>query len=141
MREGMRHVVAPGTSCRAQIRDGTAVTAQHPVQLLAELLDQTQAQINVLSPALGLLDRVGGRTDEAVANFSMNKAREAAWRVAQDLAPLSRSEQLAYIAALDGKITALAHLIRHPGLKIGIAGRVIRLFEQKRVATILDTLA
>ncbi len=40
MREGMMHVVAPGTSCRAQIRDGTAVKAQHPVQLLAELLDQ-----------------------------------------------------------------------------------------------------
>ena len=36
--EGVKHIVAPGTSCRAQIRDGTAVEAQHPVQLLAELL-------------------------------------------------------------------------------------------------------
>jgi Fe-S oxidoreductase len=36
--EGKKHVVAPGMSCRAQIRDGTAVKAQHPVQLLAELL-------------------------------------------------------------------------------------------------------
>ena len=35
---GEKHVVAPGMSCRAQIRDGTAVKAQHPVQLLAELL-------------------------------------------------------------------------------------------------------
>ncbi|MCH8094916.1 MAG: hypothetical protein IH953_10015, partial [Chloroflexi bacterium] len=31
-------IVAPGMSCRAQIRDGTGVVAQHPVQLLAELL-------------------------------------------------------------------------------------------------------
>ena len=38
MREGKKHVVAPGTSCRAQIRDGTAVVAQHPIQLLADLL-------------------------------------------------------------------------------------------------------
>ena len=38
MREGEKHVVAPGTSCRAQIRDGTAVVAQHPIQLLADLL-------------------------------------------------------------------------------------------------------
>jgi len=37
-REGEKHVVAPGTSCRAQIRDGTAVVAQHPIQLLADLL-------------------------------------------------------------------------------------------------------
>jgi Fe-S oxidoreductase len=31
-------IVAPGVSCRAQIRDGTGVRAQHPVQLMAELL-------------------------------------------------------------------------------------------------------
>jgi Fe-S oxidoreductase/FAD/FMN-containing dehydrogenase len=37
-REGATHVVAPGMSCRAQIRDGTAVKAQHPIQLLAALL-------------------------------------------------------------------------------------------------------
>ena len=38
MQEGEKHIVAPGTSCRAQIRDGTAVVAQHPIQLLADLL-------------------------------------------------------------------------------------------------------
>jgi len=37
-REGEKLVVAPGTSCRAQIRDGTAVVVQHPIQLLADLL-------------------------------------------------------------------------------------------------------
>lgn len=31
-------IVAPGMSCRAQIRDGTSTEAHHPVQLLAELL-------------------------------------------------------------------------------------------------------
>jgi FAD/FMN-containing dehydrogenase/Fe-S oxidoreductase len=31
-------VVAPGTSCRHQIHDGTGRTARHPVELLAELL-------------------------------------------------------------------------------------------------------
>ncbi|MEE9215997.1 MAG: heterodisulfide reductase-related iron-sulfur binding cluster, partial [Anaerolineales bacterium] len=35
---GVKHVVAPGMSCRAQIRDGTSVKAEHPVQLMAELL-------------------------------------------------------------------------------------------------------
>jgi len=43
MREGKKHVVAPGTSCRAQIRDGTAVVAQHPIQLLADLLAREPA--------------------------------------------------------------------------------------------------
>ncbi|MBI3922121.1 MAG: FAD-binding protein [Armatimonadetes bacterium] len=32
-------VVAPGMSCRQQIADGTAVTAKHPVEVLAEAVD------------------------------------------------------------------------------------------------------
>ena len=43
MREGEKHVVAPGTSCRAQILDGTAVVARHPIQLLADLLANESA--------------------------------------------------------------------------------------------------
>ena len=39
------HIVAPGMSCRAQIRDGAAVGAQHPVQLLAELLVVKSSQV------------------------------------------------------------------------------------------------
>ena len=31
-------VVAPGMSCRSQIRDGTGATASHPVMMLAEAL-------------------------------------------------------------------------------------------------------
>jgi Fe-S oxidoreductase len=33
-----REMVAPGVSCRAQIADGTGVTAQHPLVLAAERL-------------------------------------------------------------------------------------------------------
>ena len=36
---GTVSVVAPGTSCREQIADGTGVTASHPLVLVAELLD------------------------------------------------------------------------------------------------------
>jgi len=32
-------VVAPGMSCRAQIRDGTGATAVHPVMMVAEALE------------------------------------------------------------------------------------------------------
>jgi Fe-S oxidoreductase len=34
-----RVVVAPGTSCREQIRDGTGNRALHPAEYLAALLD------------------------------------------------------------------------------------------------------
>ena len=42
---------------------------------------------------------------------------------------------------LSWSITSLASLIRNPGLKIGIATQIIRLFEQNNVAVVLDTLA
>jgi FAD/FMN-containing dehydrogenase/Fe-S oxidoreductase len=32
-------IVAPGTSCRHQILDGTAISAKHPMELLAELIE------------------------------------------------------------------------------------------------------
>jgi Fe-S oxidoreductase len=42
VREGIGRgatLAAAGTSCRAQIRDGTGATALHPIQLLAEALE------------------------------------------------------------------------------------------------------
>jgi Fe-S oxidoreductase len=39
---GMRVVVAPGTSCREQILDGTQRRALHPAEYLALLLDDTK---------------------------------------------------------------------------------------------------
>ena len=54
--------------------------------VLAELLGDVQERLGAVSPWMGLLDVIGGRTDEALVNFSMRHARDAAWGVAERFA-------------------------------------------------------
>jgi len=53
------------------------------------MLDDVQDKLTLVSPLMSWLDRAGARSDEVLSNFSIKRAREAAWRVAEHLAPLS----------------------------------------------------
>ncbi len=76
-----------------------------------------------------LLDSTCGRTDEAVMNFSIQRARAAAWRVAERLAPLALEEMRKEIDVLDRwglterrdveKIIDVLALGEHPNLRVG----------------------
>ena len=39
--------------------------------ILAELLEDVQRRLATVSPWMGVLDRLGGSSDEAIVNFSM----------------------------------------------------------------------
>ncbi|MFQ5707643.1 MAG: DUF5995 family protein [bacterium] len=103
-------------------------------KILSELLDEVQAEIGTLSPWLGLLDRLAGRTDEAVVNFSMQRARDAAWNVAERLAFLSPEAREAEIARLDGEVAKLARFVRNPGKILQIITFLIKIRESNDVA-------
>ena len=109
--------------------------------LLAELVDDVQARIGTVSPWLGLLDRVGGRSDEALVNFSMRKARDAAWDLAERLAPLGRSEQAPVIERRDRAMAGLARIIRTPGIVGTLATVAVRLRETSDVRRVIDALS
>ena len=78
----------PGEELPALKRDFDEIN-----NILSELVDEMQDRIGTVSPWLGFLDRVGGRTDETIVDFSMGKARDAAWRFAERLAPLAREQR------------------------------------------------
>lgn len=109
-------------------------------EILSELLDVVQDKISVLSPGLDLLDRIGGRSDEAIMNFSIQKARDEAWNFAQALAALNAEEQEQRIAQKDIEIEALARIVRNPGWLISLVAFFIRLFESSRVSKIINVL-
>jgi len=110
-------------------------------QILASLVDEVERQLARIWPLLSLLDRVGGRTDEAVINFSMERARDHAWSVAERLARFSVSEQEAEIRRLDGGVAEVGARVRKPGLLIGTVLRVVRVGERGTVASKIDRLA
>jgi hypothetical protein len=106
------------------------------------MLDDVQDRLILLSPSMTLLDLVGGRTDEAVMNFSIQRAREAAWRVAERLAPLDPEKMHKEIDVLDRWVDVLAQVIRYPpGICTRLASFFVRLTESRDVGKITDVLA
>ena len=121
---------------------GTIAADFHEInQLLAEMIVGCQAAVTSVSPWLGLLDRLGGRTDSTVVRFSLVRAREAAWHTAQRLAPMSPPDRGAAITALDRDIRGLSRLVTHGPLLINLGAFVVRLRERSNVRQVIDALA
>lgn len=126
---------SPGPAMRRLKRDFDKIN-----DILAALVDEVQQRLSEIWPVLVLLDRFGGRTDEVVVNFSMEKARGHAWRVAEDLAPLGIEEQTPKIEDLDKRVAALGGGVLKAGLVIGTVNKIIRLGERGTVAEIINLL-
>ncbi|MDA1004119.1 MAG: DUF5995 family protein [Chloroflexi bacterium] len=108
--------------------------------LLGELQREVQRRIGTVSPWMRVLDFVGGRTEERVINFSMEKARDAAWRVAETYAPLDAPGRAREADGLDGRIAHFARVVEHPGRKITLALLPARLREDQNVAHVISAL-
>lgn len=103
--------------------------------VLAGLVGAVQDDLARIWPLLRLLNTNSGGADRILINFSMERARDAAWDVARELAPLGREEQERRIVQLDDQVTAFGRRIRHPGSVGGLITRVIRLGERGTVAS------
>jgi len=109
-------------------------------EVLALQVDGVERELAQVWPVLGLLDRVAGRTEEALIHFSMKKARDNAWSVAEALAPLEERDQMWRIDDLDKDVAKLGRKVWKPGLVIGSVTRTIRLGEQGKIPQIIDIL-
>ena len=108
--------------------------------ILAELLDDVQDRLGTISPWMRILDWVGGRQDEAIVNFSLRRAREAAWDVATRYVPLDADARLGAEADLDARIARFARVVLKPGRIISMAAVPIRLRERASVAEVIEAL-
>jgi len=110
-------------------------------EILAALVDGVEQELAQIWPVLALLDYTAGRTDEVLINFSMQKARDHAWKVAEKLAPLEPAEQVPAINELDAEIALFGRVIRHPGLVVGAVNKIIRLGERGTISQIIELLS
>ncbi|MCA1687697.1 MAG: DUF5995 family protein, partial [Actinobacteria bacterium] len=128
---------SPGTQLAGLRRDFDSIN-----NILWAMLDDVQDKLTLVSPLMTLLDSTGGRTDEAILNFSIIRAREAAWRVAERLAPLGPEEMQKEIDVLDRWVDVLAFAVQYPpGISIRLANLSVRLTESRDVGKIIDVLA
>lgn len=106
--------------------------------ILADLLDEVQSVIGEFSPWMDILDRVGGRTDESIANFSITKARQSAWEQAQILADQAPLQQKAILAVIDSQVAFLGRIIANPHQVLRWAIQLIKSAESDNVIKIID---
>ena len=109
-------------------------------EILADLLDEVQSVIGEFSPWMDILDRVGGRTDESVANFSMLKARKSAWEQAEILAYQTPLQQEAILDVIDSQVAFLGRIIVNPSQILRLALQLIKSVERDDVAAIVDAI-
>jgi hypothetical protein len=110
--------------------------------ILAEMVDDVQDRIGKVSPLFGMLDPLAGRSDEYLANFSINLARDGAWQFAAELYGEGAAIKEKRIQDRDAVIAAIAGYLASPKSKwIKAIIKVIRWFETKNVSRVIDFLS
>ena len=103
--------------------------------VLARLVGEVQEELGRIWPFLRVLISKLGSVDDTLINFSMTRARDAAWNVARQLAPLESDAQEREIVLLDERVAAIGRRIRHPGSLGRWITRLVRLGERGTVAS------
>lgn len=108
--------------------------------VLASLVNGVNEELTEVWPTLRFLDKLAGRLDDVLINFSMEKARDHAWAFAKSLAPLPKEKQNSKIYDADQWAGGFAKVVWKPGKVIGIANAVISLTERGTVAEKIELL-
>lgn len=109
-------------------------------EILVSIFEDIQRQLYEISPWMGLLDRLGGRYDDVIARFSIEKARAEAWEFARQLAPLDPANWGGPIKSRDMDAAALARKVARPGW-LRLALLPIRLRESDDVSRVVQVLS
>ncbi|WP_426451870.1 DUF5995 family protein [Paenibacillus sp. S-38] len=108
--------------------------------ILAGLIGQVVDEIQELSPWIRLLDKIDTKAEFAVINFSMLKARDCAWQVAERLALGDEAADTSYLLQLDNDVTYLGGKVTDPGFWLNLGLGVIRSRESSDIPRVIDVL-
>jgi hypothetical protein len=128
--------VAPGSDLAALERDFTKINV-----VLGRLVDGFTADVAEVSPWVGLLDRMGGRTDSALIKFSIEVARNEAWDLASQLAHLPDTDWERIIGARDRWTSGFGEILLRPGWVFSAGLLAIRLRESNDIQRVISVLS
>ncbi|MCD1257583.1 hypothetical protein B5M42_001865 [Paenibacillus athensensis] len=104
-------------------------------QVLASLVYEVSHDLDVISPAIGMLDRLHPPTSQAIIHFSMEKARECAWSFAKSLNAMPVSQRNQHIRERDREVARLGRRVAHPRTLLGkLLALWVRLRESGDIA-------
>jgi len=111
-------------------------------KVLADLVQPVQDEIGEVSPWIGLLEKIDPSADDAIINFSMDRARASAWNFAARLNSLGGNERIAAVKLRDQEVAALGRLVhKPPGVLLNLGLLAIRSRESNDLARVIDALS
>lgn len=128
--------VSPGAALKGVRRDFDRISG-----LLAELTDSVEERLDEVSPRIADLDALAGDGDEHLAVFSVDVARDDAWRLAQTLDAVPRILRPAVERLADEKAAMLGRIVAHPPGSAHAVIAVVRAAESADVHAAIDALA
>ncbi len=109
--------------------------------ILFSLIGTMQDRLAKVSLFFAWIDQLAGGKDEQFATFSLEKARDHAWNLANLLAPVSPDNWGGFILAADQGAVVLGKLIRQPKLRsTRWMIRALLRFESTEVVVNMDRL-
>jgi len=109
-------------------------------KLLAELVGEVQNELAQIWPTLKVILALSGKFDDFLINFSMEKARDGAWKFATELHAADPQDRKGMIATRDTRITEIAKFIHAPGLVPRLIFGLIRLGERGTIRKRIEIL-
>ncbi len=106
--------------------------------VLAELVDGVKSNISTVSPIFGWLIPLAKGRDEMLLNFSIQLARDGAWKYAGEY--YSCEDRYASILERDDNIAKLAHKLINPGKFLLFIVKMVGFAEWKSVSRTMDQL-
>lgn len=106
--------------------------------VLSELVDGVKANISIVSPIFGWLIPLAKGKDEMLLNFSIQVARDGAWKYAGEYH--TDPNKAFQIEDRDKNISALAKKLINPGKFLGFLIKIVAFAEWKSVSRTMDQL-
>lgn len=125
-------IVAPGTAINSIQNDFNKINI-----ILNGLMEEVKKDLFDMYPLSSLIAKWRrANLENELAAFSMQTARDAAWKVALDYAILTKAEEMGhYIVERDKKVAAFGKKVLSPGRLISAIMVVLRLFEFGSIAS------
>lgn len=101
--------VAPGTALPGLLDDFNRIN-----DILATLTPHVEEEIDDVSPGFKLLTAIAPRLELKIVGLGMREARNAAWKLATELAPLTPGRQTPEMGERDGEATLIGQGILGP---------------------------
>lgn len=108
--------------------------------ILAAVTAEAKNELAAIWPLLRVFDTFAGNLQEGFIHFSLVRAREHAWWVAQQLTQMNETSRPDFIAQVDHRTASLGCIIWKPPLRTRILLLGVRLGERGTVPRNIDRL-